>query len=63
MIITTQKRDINLFVLQLGAALAVSFAGFLFARFRKNTKRLGPTLPPLPPHSSGLCFCLIAFCR
>ncbi|KAG7649333.1 putative protein CHUP1 [Arabidopsis thaliana] len=52
MIITTHKRDINLFVLQLGAALAVSFAGFLFARFRKNTKRIGPTLPPLPPPSS-----------
>ncbi|AAD12682.1 Identical to gene gb/D88746 AR791 from Arabidopsis thaliana [Arabidopsis thaliana] len=52
MIITTHKRDINLLVLQLGAALAVSFAGFLFARFRKNTKRIGPTLPPLPPHSS-----------
>lgn len=60
MFITKHKRDINLFVLQLGAALAVSFAGFLFSRFRKNTKRIGPTLPPRRPISSGLCFCLIA---
>ncbi|XP_010500798.1 PREDICTED: protein CHUP1, chloroplastic [Camelina sativa] len=52
MIITKCKRDINLFVLQLGAALAVSFAGFFFSRFRKNTKRIGPTLPPLSPQSS-----------
>ncbi|EFH67934.1 hypothetical protein ARALYDRAFT_474326 [Arabidopsis lyrata subsp. lyrata] len=52
MIITKHKRDINLFVLQLGAALAVSFAGFLFSRFRKKTKRIGPTLPPLRPQSS-----------
>ncbi|KAL1212417.1 Protein CHUP1 [Cardamine amara subsp. amara] len=52
MISTKHKRDINLLVLQLGAALAVSFAGFLFSRFRKNTKRIGPTLPPLRPNSS-----------
>lgn len=63
MIITKHKRDINLFVLQLGAALAVSFAGFLFSRFRKNTKRIGPTLPPLRPQSSSLCFSvLLLFC-
>ncbi|KAJ4882119.1 actin binding protein family [Raphanus sativus] len=54
MIITKHKRDINLFVLQLGAAFAVTFAGFLFSRFRKNTKRVTrPTLPPLRPQSSS----------
>ncbi|XP_013655531.1 protein CHUP1, chloroplastic-like [Brassica napus] len=54
MIITKHKRDVNLVVLQLGAALAVTFAGFLFSRFRKNTKStIRPTLPPLPPQSSG----------
>nr|VDD01091.1 unnamed protein product [Brassica oleracea] len=54
MIITKHKRDINLVVLQLGAALAVTFAGFLFSRFRKNTKStIRPTLPPLRPQSSG----------
>ncbi|KAJ0234619.1 Actin binding protein family [Hirschfeldia incana] len=53
MIITKHKRDINLVVLQLGAAFAVTFAGFLFSRFRKNTKRaIRPSLPPLPPKSS-----------
>ncbi|CAH2036451.1 unnamed protein product, partial [Thlaspi arvense] len=52
MILTKHKRDVNMFVLQLGAALAVSFAGFLFSRFRKKTNRIGPTLPPLRPKSS-----------
>ncbi|ESQ30250.1 hypothetical protein EUTSA_v10011348mg [Eutrema salsugineum] len=51
MILTKHKRDINLFVLQIGAALAVSFAGFLFSRFRKKTKRIRPTLPPLRTQS------------
>ncbi|KAH0873152.1 hypothetical protein HID58_070514 [Brassica napus] len=53
MIITRHKRDVNLFVLQLGAALAISFAGLLFSRFKKQTKRIGPTLPPLRPQSPG----------
>ncbi|KAJ0229310.1 Actin binding protein family [Hirschfeldia incana] len=53
MIITKHKRDINLVVLQLGAAFAVTFAGFLFSRFRRNTKRaIKPSLPPLRPKSS-----------
>lgn len=53
MIITKHKRDVNLVVLQLGAALAVTFAGFLFSRFRKNTKStIRPTLPPLRPQPS-----------
>ncbi|CAG7875480.1 hypothetical protein BRARA_E01593 [Brassica rapa] len=51
MIITRHKRDVNVFVLQLGAALAISFAGLLFSRFKKQTKRIGPTLPPLRPQS------------
>lgn len=61
MIITRHKRDVNLFVLQLGAALAISFAGLLFSRFKKQTKRIGATLPPLRPQSPGLRLCLIAF--
>ncbi|KAF8092709.1 hypothetical protein N665_0402s0002 [Sinapis alba] len=52
MIITKHKRDVNLVVLQLGAALAVTFAGFIFSRFRKNTKStIRPSLPPLRPKS------------
>ena len=62
MIITKHKRDVNLVVLQLGAALAVTFAGFLFSRFRKNTKStIRPTLPPLRPQPSGLCSILLLF--
>lgn len=61
MIITRHKRDVNVFVLQLGAALAISFAGLLFSRFKKQTKRIGPTLPTLRPQSPGLHLCLIAF--
>ncbi|CAH8384401.1 unnamed protein product [Eruca vesicaria subsp. sativa] len=52
-IITKHKRDVNLVVLQLGAAFAVTFAGFLFSRFRKKAKRtIRPSLPPLRPKSS-----------
>ncbi|XP_010545660.1 PREDICTED: protein CHUP1, chloroplastic [Tarenaya hassleriana] len=50
MIIAKHKRDINLLVLQFGAAIAVSFAGFLYSRFRKH-RRTKPTLPSLPVRS------------
>ncbi|CAN8321516.1 unnamed protein product [Cochlearia groenlandica] len=53
MIITKHnKRDLNLFVIQLGAAIAVTFAGFFFSRFKKRINK--PNLPTLRPKPSGL---------
>lgn len=42
-----EKRDINPLLLKFGVALALSFAGFLYSRFR--TRRVKPSQPPPPP--------------
>ncbi|KAK9282514.1 hypothetical protein L1049_005434 [Liquidambar formosana] len=44
-----EKKDINPFLLKLGVALALSFAGFLYSRLR--TRRITPSHPPPPPPS------------
>ncbi|KAL8139476.1 hypothetical protein V2J09_005497 [Rumex salicifolius] len=45
-----ENKDLNPLLLKFGAALVVSFAGFLFARLR--SKSIGPSLPPPPPSPS-----------
>lgn len=45
-----EKRDINPVLLKFGVALALSFAGFLFSRFR--TRRIKSSPPPPSPRSS-----------
>lgn len=47
-----EKRDINPLLLKFGVALALSFAGFLYSRFR--TRRVKPSQPPpTSPRSSN----------
>lgn len=50
MAIVGEKKGVRPLLLQLGVALALSFAGFLYSRFK--TKRIGPSQPPPSPQSS-----------
>ena len=53
-----EKKDIKPLLLKFGVALALSFAGFLYSRFR--TKRIKSSPPPPLPRSLGSCFFLIS---
>lgn len=50
-----EKSNIKPLLVKFGVALALSFAGFIYSRFRN--RRIKPSLPPPPsPRSSGLNF-------
>ncbi|KAF8400910.1 hypothetical protein HHK36_014213 [Tetracentron sinense] len=51
MMMVREKRDMRPLFLNFGVALALSFAGFLYSRFR--TTRIRPTQPPPSSSSSG----------
>ena len=54
MAIVGEKKDARHILLKLGMALALSFAGFLYSRFKR--KRIGSARPPPSSESLGSQF-------